>query len=329
MTQNDAKPITAPPQALAPGPPEPDVAPLIAAFLAGRSEPTLRAYRQDLEQFRAFTGDATLEEAVSRLLESGHGNANAWTLAFRSAMGERGVAPATINRRLAALRSLVKLARMLGRIPWALDVENVRHETYRDTRGPGRAAVQRLIASAAGDATSPRAVRDHALLRLLFDLGLRRGEVVALDLADLDLERSAVSVRGKGRSQKTLLTLPEPTKAALSPWLSVRGAAPGPLFVNFDRTNKGGGRLSATSLYRIIRGAGEEQGITVRPHGLRHAAITEACKAAQAAGIGLEEVLDFSRHKSVAVLMIYRDRERNVQGAIAALVAASPDSPEE
>ena len=62
--------------------------------------------------------------------------------------------------------------------------------------------------------------------------------------------------------------------------------------------------------------------LTVRPHGLRHTASTEACKLAQAKGMGLEEVLDFSRHRDVKVLMVYRDRERDVQGQLAALVAA-------
>ena len=62
-----------------------------------------------------------------------------------------------------------------------------------------------------------------------------------------------------------------------------------------------------------------------RPHGRRQTAITEACKAAQANGIGLEEVLDFSRHsrKPVAILMVYRDRECNAQGRLASLVAAT------
>ena len=55
------------------------------------------------------------------------------------------------------------------------------------------------------------------------------------------------------------------------------------------------------------------------------AAITEACKLAQAKGMGLEEVLDFSRHRDVKVLMVYRDRERDVQGQLAALVAAGVD----
>ena len=81
-------------------------------------------------------------------------------------------------------------------------------------------------------------------------------------------------------------------------------------------------RPTGTSLYRIIRRLGEQVGLRVRPHGLRHTAITEACKLAQAKGMGLEEVLDFSRHRDVKVLMVYRDRERNVQGQLATLVAA-------
>ena len=60
-----------------------------------------------------------------------------------------------------------------------------------------------------------------------------------------------------------------------------------------------------------VRRLGEQVGLKVRPHGLRHTAITEACKLAQAKGMGLEEVLDFSRR-----------RERNVQGQLATLVAA-------
>jgi len=69
---------------------------------------------------------------------------------------------------------------------------------------------------------------------------------------------------------------------------------------------------------------GEAIALTWGPHGIRHTAITEACKVAAANGIGLEEVLDFSRHSrsSVAILMIYRDRERNIQGQLASCIAA-------
>ncbi len=59
----------------------------------------------------------------------------------------------------------------------------------------------------------------------------------------------------------------------------------------------------------------------MRPHGIRHPGITKACRAAQANGIDLEEVLDFSRHSSIETLMIYRDRERDIRDRLAQLFA--------
>ncbi|GAB4464584.1 MAG: tyrosine-type recombinase/integrase [Armatimonadaceae bacterium] len=293
---------------------------VVFTFLTGRSATTVRAYRRDLEDFRQFTGEGTVQGAAERLLTGGAGQANALALQYRAYLLDRGLQPATVNRRLAALRSLVKLARLFGLVVWELETPNVRHEAYRDTRGPGKDAVRQMLEQAAqGD--SPRDRRDRAILHLLYDLGLRRGEVVALDIGDVELAQSRIRVRGKGRREKTPLSLPTPTLVAMTDWLAVRGNEPGPLFTNFDRARKGDGRLSADHVYRIVRKAGEQIGVKTRPHGLRHTAITEACKAAQGAGIGLEEVLDFSRHKSVQVLMLYRDRERNVQGQLAALVA--------
>ncbi len=300
--------------------PSDGVGQLVFTFLTGRSETTIRAYRRDLEDFRQFTGSVTVSLAAERLLENGSGQGNALAMRYRSHLLERGLQPATVNRRLAALRSLVKLARLFGLVTWELETPSVRHEAYRDTRGPGKEAVRKMLTQAE-ESDSIIAVRNRAILHLLYDLGLRRGEVVALDWDDIDLNTSTVQVIGKGRREKSPLTLPTPTCEALSSWLTVRGTEPGPLFNNFDRAKKGDKRLTADHVYRIVRQSGEQIGIKTRPHGLRHTAITEACKSAQKAGIGLEEVLDFSRHKNVQVLMLYRDRERNVQGKLAALVA--------
>src|SRR5262249_56193714 len=109
----------------------------------------------------------------------------------------RGLARATVNRRLAAIRSLVKLARVLGLVPWALDVEGLRSETYRDTRGPGRQGFRRLLAVLEGRADA-KGLRDRALIRLLFDLGLRRAEAVRLDVGDLGLPAGAGGGGGGG-----------------------------------------------------------------------------------------------------------------------------------
>ena len=102
--------------------------------------------------------------------------------------------------------------------------------------------------------------------------------------------------------------------------MKIRKTTERPLFTNLDRAEKGG-RLTGPGIYLTVRNLGRTAGVKTRPHGLRHLAITEACKAAQVNGMGLEEVFDFSRHKDVKTLMVYRDRERNVQGHLAALVA--------
>lgn len=293
------------------------VARLLETFFAGRNPRTLAAYRADLESFRAFSGAASTGEASSRLLAGSHGEANGTALAYKAHMTDHGLQAATINRRLAALRSLVKLANTLGMVPWMLSVENVRAQAYRDTRGPGRDGFRSML-DAAQAQRGPKALRDVVLLRLLHDLGLRRGEVVGLDVADLDLAESRLFILGKARSQKEPITLPEPTKAALAAWLEVRGTEAGPLFLNFDRAKKGS-RLTGTAVYYIVSGFGAEAGLTVRPHGLRHLAITSALDLTKG---DVRAVQRFSRHKDVRVLSTYDDNRQDLAGEVARLVAA-------
>lgn len=294
---------------------------LVDAFLAGRNERTLAAYRRDLEDFAAFLGVTTTDDAARRLFSGSHGEANALALAYRARLVERGLQSATINRRLAALRSLVKLANTLGLAPWTLAVENVRSAAYRDTRGPGAGGFKALLAAArAQGGDRRRTLRDVALLRLLHDLGLRRGEAVRLDVADVDLGESRVLVLGKARSQKEPVTLPGPTKEALAAWLEVRGTAPGALFTNFDHARKGDGRLTGSAVYAIVSTLGKKAGLVIRPHGLRHLAITSALDLMKG---DVRAVQKFSRHKDLRVLNVYDDNRRDFGGEVAALVAAT------
>jgi len=289
---------------------------LVEAFLAGRSPRTVEAYRADLEGFRAFVGAADLDEAARLLLGRGHGEANALGLAYRAALLEAKFAPATVNRRLAALRSLVKLARTLGLVPWELEVPSVKAEAYRDTRGPGRGGFLALLAALDGRLDA-KAKRDRAAVRLLFDLALRRAEVVSLDLEDVDLRAGTVAVMGKGRREKVRLSLPSPTRAALAAWVETRGSSSGPLFLNFDRARKGG-RLTGTSLYRLVVSLGLEVGVRARPHGLRHAGITSALDLT---GGDVRAVQKFSRHRDLRTLNRYDDNREDLAGRVAALVA--------
>jgi len=289
---------------------------LLTAFLAGRSPATLRAYQQDVNDFTRFTGANSTDAAAALLLARGPGPANELALLYRAHLQGRGLSPATVNRRLAALRSLIKLARTLGLVNWSLDVEGLRSEAYRDTRGPGTAGYRQLLAHLDGK-TDPRSLRDRAIVRLLYDLGLRRAEVCRLDLADFSPDGPALLVLGKGRSEKARLTLPPVTAAAIAGWLAVRPAAEAAaLFVRVDRP--GGGRLDGSTIYRVVRQLGEAAGVRVRPHGLRHSSIT---RVLDLSGGDVRAAQRFSRHRDVRVLERYDDSREDLAGQLARRLA--------
>ncbi len=293
------------------------VARLVGAFLSNKSQNTVAAYAADLRAFAKFVCADDVDAAANALLRLDPGVANAVALEYRADLVERGLSASTVNRRLASLRSLVALARTLGLVTWELQVKNLRAEAYRDTRGPGFHGFVMLLAALEGR-RSRKATRDRALLRLLFDLALRRGEVVSLDAADVDLVAGSLNVLGKGRNARVRLTLPEPTKAALAAWLEVRGFDEGPLFTNVDRAGKGK-RLTGRSVHRIVTRLGKDAGVAVRPHGLRHAAITSGLDATNG---DVRAVQRFSRHKSLATLTLYDDCRRDLAGKVARMVAS-------
>ena len=273
---------------------------LVTAFFSGRNWRTIQAYRQDLEDFRLFLEADSINQAAAVLLGLSHGDANAVALGYKTSLIERKLQAATVNRRLASLRSLVKLARTLGLVSWSLEVENIKARAYQDTRGPGRSGYCCLLDEASKQ-PGIRATRDRAILRLLYDLALRRDSVVTLNMEHVDLEAGSITVLAKGRTSREARTLPPETKAALEEWIASRGAEPGPLFVNFDRAKKGKGRLSGTSIYRIVHQLGRRAGLSTRPHGLRHAAITEALNLTNG---DVRAVARFSGHRKIETLII-------------------------
>lgn len=292
---------------------------LVSAFFADKNERTLKAYRADLEDFRSFLGASDINAAAGRLFSQGLGEANALVLDYRSDLRNRGLKASTVNRRLAALRSLVKLARTLGLVAWSLEIQGLKAETYRDTRGPGENGV-RLMFQTLENRRSPKQKRDYAILRLLWDLGLRRSSVVSLDLEHLDLEAGTASVFLKGKQNRKAKDLPPATREALEEWLEIRGTEPGPLFLNFDRAGKGAGRLTGTSVYRLVRDLGEKVGIKTRPHGIRHAAITEVSSVSNG---NIFSILAFSDHAKPETAQRYIDNRDSRDSAfkVACLLA--------
>jgi integrase/recombinase XerC len=196
-----------------------DAESLIERWQKGRSPHTVRAYGRDLTHFAKWSDATTAGEAMTNLLAGSMGEANELLHAYRGAMLDAGLAPSTVNRRLSALRSIVQLGRTFGLVTWSLEVGGVKSKPYRDTKGPGIDGVTAVKCQAAKHSSPAKAARDVAIVRVLFDLALRRGEVAALDLKDLDIRAGQLWVMGKGRREKEPITLPPRTITALKTWL--------------------------------------------------------------------------------------------------------------
>jgi integrase/recombinase XerC len=234
---------------------------------------------------------------------------------------QEGLSSSTVNRRLAALSSLVKLARVVGLCSFVLEVKGLGVEPLRDARGPGVEGVRKLLACASLR-TDKKGIRDYAMLRLLYDLALRRGEVCSLDVEHVLKENGAVWVLGKQRKQRQRVTLPTKTRDAVEAWLRERGEEPGPLFIGLDPRSERRGkiqekRLTGDGLCLIIKQLGKKAGVTVKPHGLRHASITHCLDVSNG---DLRKTRMFSRHKSINMILLYDDARKDFAGEMANLI---------
>lgn len=295
-------------------------------FLAGRSPNTLDAYRKDLRSFADWCGAVTGGAALSLLVVLPAGEGNSRLLAWRAAMQDAGLAPSTINRRLSAVRSALRFARTIGATSWVPEVQGLKAQTYRDTRGPGVSGTRALLGSAM---TKPdcKSARDIAIIRCMFDLGLRRGEVANLDVDDFDRAARLLWVLGKGRSQKEARTMPAPTLAVLETWLeeraAVAAAAQPALFVNLSRFKRGQ-RITGHGVYYVIRDLGDVAGIRARPHGLRHASITAALDSTNG---DVRAAQAHARHANPQTTMRYDDNRQDLAGKVSAGLAETLTMP--
>jgi integrase/recombinase XerC len=293
---------------------------LLELFFEGRSAQTNEAYQTDINQLAVFLGVATRADACQQLLNGDAASANTLVLKYRRHMLDRRLSAATINRRLSSLRTLVSLARTVGAVEWRLQVQNVRSRSYRNTAGPDFDGMCALLVVADAQTNRRKALRDTALIHVMYDLALRRGEVCNLDVEDLKLETARLMIVGKGESEAMPVALPIATQTVLNAWLTERGIEPGPLFVTFDtsRRNVGRGRLTGSGLWSIIRSLGKAANLKVWPHGLRHSSVTQALNATNG---DVRRVQRFSRHRDIRTLMLYDDNRQALVGDIAELVS--------
>jgi integrase/recombinase XerD len=280
--------------------PAPDqaVQAFLALLAARRSPRTVDAYRRDLADLAAFLGrspsGATTED-VER-----------WLAALRA----RGLAPNSIARRGAAARTFFRHLVLLGARPDnpAAQVDLPRRR-QRLPRSLSPAEVERLIEAANG--VAPRALRDRALVELLYGAGLRVSEAVALDRGRVDLANRLVRPLGKGGKERVVPVGHEAAEALRRylargrPFLDRRHRPE--LFLNAQ-----GGALTRAGVFLVLRRLAGHAGLDpqrVHPHLLRHSFATHLLEG----GADLRSVQEMLGHADLATTEVYThvsDRRR-------------------
>ena len=242
------------------------------------SDATRRAYRTDLEEFAAWLArrGVGLDDVDVRVLSD-----------YVADLGRRRprLAPATVGRKLAAVRSLLRFARGAAHVP---DAALGPRRRRRLPAAPKQAEVDALISTAPGD--DPLAVRNRALLDLLYSAGLRSAEAVGLDLQDVDFEQELLHVRGKGGKERTV---PLGEEAAYHLARYLRDARP-VLATGAENAvflSARGRRLDTSTLRRL----------TPNPHKLRHAFATHLLEG----GADLRVIQELLGHSSLSTTQIY------------------------
>ncbi len=260
------------------------------------SPATVRAYRSDLADLAASTGDVPVGD-----LDLEHLRTWLWTCR------QRGDARSSIARRTATVR---------GFFAWGLEHDVVAADPSLRLVAPKRGRTLPRIASAdalahclselanrAADG-EPGALRDHAVLELLYGAGLRVSELCGLDLTSIDATRATVRVLGKG-SKERVVPYGLPAARAIEAYLvrgrpalaSRRDDAGAALFLGAR-----GGRLGARSVYDLVsRTIGPIVGGAVGPHALRHSAATHLLDG----GADLRTVQEYLGHASLGTTQIY------------------------
>ncbi len=301
---------------------------LLAELLRDKRSPnTRRAYQRDLKDFFAVISDGLepTPQLVAEFLQLERATAIALVLAFKAQQIEKRLSEATVNRRLAAIKSLVSYAQKVGKCLWSLEeITGERVKAYRDTTGIDKDAYRAVLATC--NRSTIKGARDYAILRLFWDNALRRGELASCNIADLNADALELAILGKGRgTQKETVSLSEPTVAALLAWLAVRhDVAPNaPLFTAVDHAHFGH-RLTGSALYNVVKEAAEKAGVSKRlsPHRCRHSSITAALDATNG---NVREVKKLSRHARTDTLLIYDDNRVNAQQNVTNLLSGLMD----
>lgn len=241
--------------------------------------------------------------------------------AIRSRLEEKGLAPASINATLYALRGVAKATWNLGQM--SIDdygriknVPPVRGSRLLAGRSLSSGELSSLLdACDRGDHPSKRGakqshqvsgVRDSAVLAVLYTGGLRRSEVVMLTLADYSPEDGSLKVRGKGNKER-LVYLPEAAHDALTDWLVLRGNHSGALFqpVRKNGSIYKDANMTDSAIYKALRKRALQAGVkSFSPHDLRRTFVGDLLER----GADIVTVQQLAGHASVSTTARYDRR---------------------
>lgn len=305
----------------------PDV---VAELLAQKRSPnTRRAYKKDINDFFVVVANQNpTRDLVLEFLHLEQTQAVRLVLGYKAKLIENKLKAATINRRLAAIKSLTAIGRQIGVCNYTLeDIKGEKTKPYRDTTGVDKDAFALVLALAAQarNAKTKRSrlkgIRDYALLRLLWGNALRRGELHLANISDFDVVAQTLAIIGKGDDdEKQIISLSTQNALAISEWLFKRGETNpnAPLFIAVDNANYGG-RLSGNGIYTIVERLCIKAGIPKKmsPHRIRHSAITAALDASNG---NIRKVQKLSRHKNINTVMTYDDNRSNHQEEMSQLL---------
>ena len=267
-------------------------------FERGLSRNTLEAYRSDLLQYGSH-----LERTGREALTVSHGDLAEFVAALAAGDGDRpAVAPATLQRKVACLRSFYRHLRREGLLE---DDPTAHLRAPRQTRKLpqvlSRDEVARLLEQPGG--TEPSALRDRALLEVMYACGLRASEATGLEIGDVDLEEGILRARGKG-SKERLVPIGSSAGRALAVYVQ-RGR---PKLVG-DRLepclflNHRGAGLTRQGLYKIVQRHARSAGLASKmsPHTLRHTFATHLL----AGGCDLRSLQEMLGHADIATTQLY------------------------
>lgn len=232
----------------------------------------------------------------------------AQTAVVRAALSER-YAPNTTKRILAALRGVLKECWRLGRMTHdeyarAADVAPVRGQAPPRGRALKGVELERLFRSCNVDQTVAT-IRDAAILAVLYGTGLRRSELVRLDIGDFDSESGVLKIQGKGKQSRAAYVVGE-SRAVLDRWLLVRGISSGPMF--FPITKSGhllSKRLTCEGVAHVLaKRAGSARIEHSSSHDLRRSFVTHLLDA----GADLAVVQKLAGHRQISTTAIYDKR---------------------